>query len=247
MDNKIKIYESLLNEKAALEKECFECSLEYARKFGDEIQSLFELKVEAVTLKKKISFCVKKQYVSEKIYAFELDRYIDEEILEYQKRLQVLIEYNNAARENKGEPLTFEDVKKIKKLYYEIAHLIHPDLHPEYKNDEEMLGLWNKAVSAYKCNDYKLLVEAYDQIIIKVKDSDVCIKDIDSKIEVIQDEIENIKENEPYTYKFLLDSDIEINEFHQKLELEIKDYQKYISSLKKELNKFDIVLEGCEA
>lgn len=246
MDDKIKIYESLLNEKASLEKDCFRYSLEYAREFGDEIESLFELKVEVVTLKKKIAFCVRKDYRNEPIYSSDLDKYIDEEILDYQRRLQELIEYNKAAKEDKGTPITFEEGKKIKKLYYEIAHLIHPDLHPEYKENREMLELWNDAVGAYKCNDYKSLVETYDKIIIKVSDNDVHIENIEGKIEVIKDEINNIKENEPYTYRFILDDDVETKELHENLHKEIKDYEGYKNNLKKELSRFNIV-EGCDA
>lgn len=245
MNDKIKIYESLLQERDALEKDCFHYSLEYAREFGKDIETLFELKVEVITLKKKIAYCVKKKYRNEKIYIDELDKYIDEEIMDYQRRLEELIEFNkNASR--KGKVITFEDNKKIKKLYYEIAHLIHPDLHPEYDEDEEIIELWDKAVEAYKCNNYKLLVETYDQIIIKVKDGDFEIENIDGKIESVKSEIDEIKQSEPYVYKFLLNDDLEIKEFHKKLEQETKDYQEYKDSLEKELSKF-IIKEGRDA
>lgn len=246
MEDIIKIYESLLDEKASLEKECFIYSLEYAREFGKDIEKLFELKVEVITLKKKIAYCVKKDYRGENIYSSDLDKYIDEEIMDYQRQLQDLIEYNKAAREAGESQITHEEHKKIKKLYYEIAHLIHPDLHQEYKNDGEILGLWNKAVNAYKCNRYKDLVETYDQIIIKVKNSDVFIENIDGKIEVLKGEIKEIKENEPYTFKFILDDDVEIKEVHDDLRKEIKDYKEYKANLERELLNFKVI-EGCDA
>lgn len=246
MDDKIKIYESLLNEKTSLEKDCFRYSLDYAREFGDEIETLFELKVEVITLKKKIAFCVKRDYQNEHIYLFELDKYIDEEILDYQRRLQELIEYNNVARLNKGTPITYEEEKKIKKLYYEIAHLLHPDLHPEYNDDTEILELWNDAVGAYKCNNYKSLMDIYDKVVIKVSGGDINIENIKEKIELLKDEIKDIKENEPYTYKFILEDDTEIKEYHENLKKEIKDYEEYKNSLERELSHFKIV-EGCEA
>ncbi len=243
MDENIKIYESLLNEKAALEKDCFAYSLRYAREFGEDIERLFELKVEAVTLKKKIAFCVKKKYRKETIKLSDLEHYIDEEILDYQRQLDELIEYNQIVRESKGVSITFEDGKKIKKLYYEIAHLIHPDLHPEYKDDEEISDLWDDAVEAYKCNDHKSLMEAYDKIIIKIGDNDIYIENIEGKIELVKSEIMDIKDNEPYTYKFILDDDLEIKELHEKLSNEINDYVEYISKLEKELNTFEIEKE----
>ena len=66
------------------------------------------------------------------------------------------------------------------------------------------------------------------------------------QIEVIKDEINNIKENEPYTYRFILDDDVETKELHENLHKEIKDYEGYKNNLKKELSRFNIV-EGCDA
>ena len=240
MDDNIKIYESLLNEKAALEKDCFKYSIEYSREFGEDIEKLFELKVEAISLKKKIAYCVKKKYRNEEINLSQLEQYIDEEILDYQRRLKELIDYNKYAKEDKGVSISFEEGKKIKKLYYQIVHLIHPDLHPEYKSDKQISELWDKSVTAYKCNDYKSLMEAYDQIIIKTQNEDIYIENIVGKIELIKSEIEDIKDNEPYIYKFILDDEIEIKELHQKLTSEIKDYDEYIAKLKNDLKSFQI-------
>jgi len=246
MDDKIKIYESLLDEKASLEKKCFYYSLEYARVFGINIETLFELKVEVVTLKKKIAYCVRKQYCNETIYAFDLEKYIDEEILEYQKKLRELIEYNKYAKSGTEIPITHDEHKRIKKLYHEIAHLIHPDLHPEYKDDEELTKLWNDAVNSYKCNDFKSLSTIYDTIIIKVSENEIFIENIEEKIKTLTEEIEEIKKNEPYTYKFILDDEEEMKALNEELESEIKDYKEYKENLEKELSQFN-VKEGYEA
>lgn len=241
----LKIYESLLNEKASLEKECYILSLDYAREFGDQIEVLFELKVDVVTLKKKLAFCVKKQYRNEEIYASDLEKYIDEEILDYQQRLSQLIEFNRHAKEDFGEEITYEESRKIKKLYYEIAHLIHPDLHPEFKDDGNVLELWNEAVTAYKCNDFKALAETYDKILIVVKKSEAFIENIEIKIDAIKEEIKEIKKNEPYKYKFILHDEIETIEHHKAIEKEINDYNEYKANLEQELSKFKVI-EGYE-
>lgn len=243
MEDNIKIYESLLNEKVALEKDCQRYSLDYIKEFGDDIEDLFSLKVEAITLKKKIAFCVSRRYRNETISSIDLDKYIDEEIMDYQRQLDELIGYKKMVKESISHIITFEEAKKIKKLYYEIVHLIHPDLHPEYKDDEEISILWDKAVDAYKRNDYKTLVEAYDQIVIKIKKSDIHIENVEGKIEVVKSEIVSIKESEPYIYKFILDDDEEIKGLHEKLSKEISDYKEYVSKLEKDLNEFDIVDE----
>lgn len=241
MDEKIILYETLLNEKSSLEKECFEINLKYIKEFGDEIEELFQLKVEAITLKKKLAFLTRKKNLNEKIYSFELEQYIDEEILLYQEELNDLIALNKASKEE-GERITFLEVKKIKKLYYEIVHMIHPDLHKEYAEDPKISELWNSAVDAYKCNQYQKLIEIYDQIIILIGDeNEIVIENIEGKIELIKDEIADIKNNNPYQYKFLLDDKDEINEYHESLRKDINDYKEYKSNLEKELDKFDII------
>ena len=241
MDDRIKIYESLLNHKGELEKECFALSLDYVLEFGSQVEELFQLKVEVVTLKKKIAFCVQRQYRNQEIDASELNRYIDSEILDYQAKLAELIAFNKAAKENRGPYLAHEDVKKIRKLYYEIVHLIHPDLHPEYEGNVRISGLWDKAVDAYKRNDFHELAEAYDQIIIIIEPSKFEIQDLEAKIARLQDEINAIKEGEPYTYKFILDDEDETQAYHERLDKEIMDYKEYKESLERELKRFRIV------
>lgn len=240
MDDRVKVYESLLNLKGELEKECFRLSLDYALEFGDQIEMLFELKVEVITLKKKIAYCVQRQYRNQEILDSELRRYVDAEILDYQQKLQELIAFNHAARENRGSEIAYHEEKKIRKLYYEVVHLIHPDLHPEYQGREEISSLWNQAVSAYKRNDYHDLVEAYDHILILVTPGEVEIPHIEEKIAALQEEVASIKENEPYTYRYLLDIQEETNAYHEKLDQEISDYQEYQESLEGELERFPI-------
>lgn len=243
MDEQIRIYESLLNEKASLEKDCLHYSMEYAREFGEEVEQLFALKVEVVSLKKKIAFCVRKSYRNEPIYSNELDEYIDEEIMEYQRELQDLIEFNQAAKE-KCVAITYEEHSKIKRLFRKIVHLIHPDARPEYKDDEEISELWNKALDAYKCNDYKTLAEVYDRIIIKVNDEDISIDNINEKIETLKEEISQIKDNTPYTYKFILADVSLIKDKHDDLKKEIGDFIEYKDNLEKELSSFNILIVG---
>lgn len=242
----LKIYESLLNEKAALEKECLTLSIDYFREFGEDTQTLFALKVEVVTLKKKIAFCVKKRYNNEKIYAKDLDEYIDAEIMEYQRKLDELIAYNKEVKKS-YKTITFDDVQKIKKIYYKIAHMVHPDLHPEYTEDETIMDLWYKAVNAFKSNDLNTIREVYDKVLLTTSRKDIEIEDVEKKIDAITKEILEIKGDVPYTYKSILNDDEELNKKHQELQKEIDDYEGYKVSLEKELSQFDIIRKENEA
>ena len=98
IDDILDQYESLLNQKADLEKKCEQLSLEYIREFGDDIETLFSLKVEVVTLKKQIAFCVRKSYRNEAIYEYQLKRYVDAELIAYREKLEELIKANKEAK-----------------------------------------------------------------------------------------------------------------------------------------------------
>lgn len=240
MDERRDIYETLLNQKAALEKDCFYFELEYHREFGAQVEELFQAKVEAVTLKKKIAYCVKKRYRNEAIYAGELNRLIDAEILAYQQKLDDLVAYNAYAR-NETRTIGFEEQRQIRKLYFALAHRVHPDLHPEYSQDEVILALWNKAVDAYKRNDYPALCEVNDRIMLLTSEGDIHIERLDEKIEALTKQLEEIRQQEPYTYRFLLEDREATENFHEELAKQIQDYQDYVAKLNEELQRFPIV------
>ncbi len=243
IDDILDQYESLLNQKADLEKKCEQLSLEYIREFGDDIETLFSLKVEVVTLKKQIAFCVSKSYRNEAIYEYQLKRYVDAELIAYRARLEELIKANKEAKEDL-ETVTYEEERKIKKIYYRIAHLIHPDLHPEYADSEFIRELWEAAVDAYKRDDYHELSITYDRVLLQVGETGIVLEGIQEKIASVEKEIEEIKGNNPYQYKFILDDPEEVKSYHKELAQEITDYQEYKTKLEGDLASFEIIKGG---
>ena len=83
-------------------------------------------------------------------------------------------------------------------------------------------------------------MEAYDHILILVTPGEVEIPNIEEKIAALQEEVTSIKENEPYTYRTLLDIQEETEAYHEKLDQEISDYQEYQENLEGELERFPI-------
>lgn len=248
-NERLELYELLLQTKAKLEKECEHLSLEYTREFGDELVRIFELKVECITLKKKIAFCVKKKNKNQTIYADELENFIDAEILKFQDELEDLIEYNKNVKVHFANAIAvpFEDNKKIKKLYHAIAHMIHPDLHPELIGNLLIEEIWEKTVDAYRRNLLDVLKECYDHILLLVKDKeDIEIENLEEKIKKLEEEIKDIKEHEPYKYKFMLKNEVEVAELHEEFNNQIRDYEEYKETLLKELSSFNII-NRCEA
>jgi len=242
MENKLKLYESLLNDLAALEKECIFLNMEYTREFGEEINNIFSLKIESIALKKKITYCTKKANRGEEIDFDAMEKYVSQLIESYNKELKEMISYKKAVDGEKGKAITFDSKRNIKLMYYKIVHLIHPDLHPELSDNKEVQTLWIKCVDAYKRNDEKILKRVYDHVLLLVNENENLFLDkVEEKISIVEQEINEIKENNPYKFKYVLKDEDEILDLHKKHGEEEKYYLDYIDNLKKELSKFKII------
>ena len=239
MDNKLVIYESLLNEIASLEKECFNISAHYYDEFGDELTHLMALKVDSIAIKKKINYCMRKLNHQEEIDFDEMEKEVNKAMKESRRDLANLIAYTKSIEEAKWHSINFDERKKIKNLYYKIVHLIHPDLHPDLFKNKKINNLWQQCVDYYNVNNEKMLKRIYDEVLLIVdKDNPIIVKDIDEKISALEEEIQDIQEREPYIYKYILEDEYQVFSFHKKNDEEIRYYKKYIKKLNKELDGF---------
>ena len=245
MNERLKAYESLLIEKETLKKECARNYETYMLTFGDDLVALFELKIEVVALKKKIAFCTKKQNFGQKIRWKDLERYIDAELSSYRVDLANMKSDRDYAKESEKHPISYDEFHKLRKLFFKIVHLIHPDLHPELVNDEIIASIWEKACDGYARNDSEAVIECYDHLmIIGIASESMPLEDVEERIENVQKEIEDIKASEAYQYRFIL-QDEETKEAHRQDILRQKEeYENYRVSLEKELAQFDIVKEA---
>ena len=244
MDDKLAKYESLLNELSSLEKECFHIEIDYFKEFGDEINNIFALKIESIVLKKKISYCVRKQNRNEKIVFSIMEEEINKLVEEKRKELNEMVSYKKQIDSEKRNPISFDAKREIKIIYYQIVHLIHPDLHPDIAENDKIKKLWQQSVDAYKRNDLKTLKRSYDQVLLIVDTNNtIVLENIDEKICAIEDEIKEIKDNNPYKFKFLLNDEDEKYDLHKRNHEEETYYKEYIKSLQVELSKFNIVNE----
>lgn len=75
---------------------------------------------------------------------------------------------------------------------------------------------------------------------------DNSINNIDEKIESLKDEIKETRESPPYQYKFLLESEEDVDGTHEQYTREISDYQEYKTKLEQDLAAFNI-FEGSDA
>lgn len=237
--SKYEIYKSLILKRDKLKKLAFEYRESYYRTFGDLLKQSYQIKIECIELKKRINYCQMRLNRNEPILKTELDQYIETVMQEYYDELEKLIHHVQAAKD--ATSISLRDVQKIKKIYRYIAKKIHPDLHPELFEKEEVKELWNQTVIAYECNNLEELEE------LKILVDELCeeqenieIDRIDEKIEKIQAQIDKIQGTEPYIFKYILENLDEIQSTKDELNEEIEAYKKYKSQLESIFSTFDI-------
>ena len=131
---------------------------------------------------------------------------------------------------------------KIKKIYYKLVKMIHPDLYPELADDETIKDYWQRIVIAYTYNQLKDLEELELLVTAHLGETgrqvpDLQVEDLEEKIAAAEEEINRIISTNPYLYKMLLGDTVEIGRRKQEYQDEIASYEMYSAQL-------DEVLEG---
>ena len=134
-----------------------------------------------------------------------------------------------------------EDLKTIKTMYRGIAKQIHPDIHPELAEVEELQDLWNQVNIAYQCNDLEQLKEL--DLLISVtlaglseQKATLDIPDVEEKIKKLEWEIREIRSKDPYQYKNLFSKPELVKEKHLDLQQQAEEYRQYSAQLDEKLS-----------
>ena len=232
-------YESLLLRRDKLKKEAFAYDKEYIRVFGDKILKVFEKKIACIRKKKEISFCQTVLNHGGVLDQVELEEFLEKELKEYNEQLDQMVEENSNAK--KASMVSEMDLLEIKKLYRKLTKQIHPDINPKTAETPELLELWNRIVLAYDCNNLKdlkelevLVAEAIESL--GIGKIEIEIPDIYEKIAEVEAEIVNIRNTDPYLYKYLLADKNAVEEKNRELDEEYDSYNDYEKQLDELLN-----------
>ncbi len=230
-------YEELLFMKERLVKEADDILLEYTRLFGKKNIELFKLRIECIELKKRISYCVAAINRGEKPDIEAINVLISAEMLGYKNELELLKLQQHVAASSRH--VSAYEVQRVKKIYRDIAKLIHPDINPATAGDEELKDIWEKVQSAYQRNDLDTLEDLSVMVNKILRDkgldhSKIMVDDLDEKIRRLEERIEDIVTHEPYTYLELINDDGKIEKKNEELDKQISEYTEYRYSLKKQ-------------
>ena len=233
-------YEELLLRKDKFEKEALQWYDEYIRVFGKYLIDLFEIKVECIRLKKLISLAQAEINQGFTPRMDKINARVDELMKSYYDDLQKMIKDHEKSLGAKKLPEHV--ILKIKKIYREIAKILHPDINQETQKDPELLDLWNRVVIAYKCNHLEEIEEL--QVLINnalsekgIDVAKIVIPNIEEKIKKLEEKINEIITTDPYNYKFLLEDEEETAQRIKDLEDEKNQYIDYKQELESILNE----------
>lgn len=233
-------YEELLLKRDELEKETEFIMLEYTRIFGDITTEIFKLKIDCITLKKSISYCIMKKNHDEVIDPETLRKVIAEKMASYQAALDEMIRENERSKNTKN--ISAFQANEIKRIYRKIAKILHPDVSNVTEKYPALGELFQRVVVAYKCNDYKEIKEL--EVLVNRALSEigeegyqVVIPDIEEKIENLEEEIHTLMTTEPYTYNEFLNDNNLVEQKMKEFELDRDSYARYKVKLEAKLKE----------
>ena len=227
-------YEELLLRRDAVRKEAFQFERAYVREFGDMILEVFRLKLECIRKKKTIEYCQMAANHGKSVDQKKLQEYLKNELAAFQEQLDRMVK--DAENSKKTGNVTEAELLQIKKIYHKMVKVIHPDINPKIAQSEKLQELWHRMVVAYNCNDLKEMQET-EVLITKALEQmgnatiEIEIPNIEEKIAQLEEEIKNIRETDPYQYKFLLDDSEAVGEKKNSLDEEKKSYEEYSNQL----------------
>ena len=147
----------------------------------------------------------------EKVIIADVERVLDEEFAEYQRKLNRQIEKMNEALErSRSRILTDAEAEELKKLYRSIVKRLHPDVNPNVTQSQ--LRLLTNAISAYKNGDLaamRIIATMVAEPVLPDRAREAMhmlteeSRRLETMLSSVREQIADIKSRFPYTVKDL--------------------------------------------
>lgn len=233
-------YEELLLRRDQLFRESGSYMTAYTQEFGDLITANFELKVECIKKKKTISYCRRRMNRGLAIDTTRMQAEIDQEMTLYYTQLREMLD--DTERAKKAGTISEYRLSRAKKIYRRLTKILHPDINKKTAENENLMELWTRIAEAYQKSD----VDELDDLEVLVRrameemgdDSfELNLDDIETRIERVENQINEILTTEPYIYGEILCDEEKKQAYKEQLQAEHDDYEQYLESLTKALDE----------
>ena len=134
----------------------------YAVKLGYKKLELLQKEAEVAGLKFKMELMIACINKKKKIDLAAIDQEVERLLKEYFDKINLQAEEIDEAQEHLAHLMSPADSAELKKIYYEAAKLLHPDVNPNLTPVQQQL--WNVISDAYKTGDLQLLRNLYNAI-----------------------------------------------------------------------------------
>ena len=218
---------------------------QYMMKIGRKEYQLFSLQIQVLQIKREISLYQAAKNAGRRIVPEEVKHIIDVEMADYQEQLdEQLKKLKLADALHLSKRMSHEETIKLRKLYHDLARLLHPDINPALP--EKAIVLWQRIVEAYKNWDWdelRLLADmAYDMLerkefrIDELDSMTIVRQQIDKlndEIEELETKIAKLREKPPFSYEKLLKDADSVTKRRQELDTLKHQTENYLDELEK--------------
>lgn len=246
--NKLKeeILKKILEEDELIHHTCKNIEAEYMLKLGCLEYKIFKKETNIAMLKRKIELIQKQINLQEEVNLDEIQEKVDLEFEEIIFKIKKeASDLNSLTDRLNSENLSKKDNEKLKKLYKKLIFKLHPDLNDNLTKEEE--ELFFKVVEAYENGDllvlnllYELNIDELDKkekeknSLDKLKEEEKLLK---IRINLLNKNIEKIKNSHPYNKLNLLNDEPELNKTKEELENKLNTLNKYHEEYSEKLEK----------
>ena len=233
-------YEELLLRRDQLFRESGSYMTAYTQEFGALITANFELKVECIKKKKTISYCRKRMNRGLAIDTTRMQAEIDQEMTLYYTQLREMLD--DTERAKKAGTISEYRLSRAKKIYRRLTKILHPDINKKTAENKNLMELWTRIAEAYQKSD----VDELDDLEVLVRRAmeemgdnsfELNLDDIETRIERLENQINEILTTEPYIYGEILCDEEKKLSYREQLQAEHDDYEQYLKSLTKALDE----------